>query len=236
MAETDRVCPICEGRVFKDYGGRPLERCTGCQSKGRTRLMAMALRFVDARPNRLPVIHFAPEESLQKVLIEKYDARYIAADIAPEQYDTWSKVPLKKIDLSRPKDFLPKGSVEGLIHSHVLEHIPGSIERVISQMNEAICPGGFHLFVVPILTGWYREDMNPALTHEERTERFNQFDHLRVFGTEDFEDRLLRLFEKDFTRVDLRPKISQQELVKASIASSALKNHTGQTPYLFIKH
>jgi hypothetical protein len=138
---------------------------------------------------------------------------------------------LRQIDLSRPNDFLPKGGIEGLIHSHVLEHIPGSIERVISQMNDAIAPGGFHLFAVPIEVGWYREDMNPNLSDEERTERFRQFDHLRVLGTEDFEDRCLRLFEKDFTRIDLKTKISQHDLFRASIGQTALKNYIGNTPF-----
>ena len=198
--------------------------------------MAIAMRFVDVRSNDFPVFHFAPEQSLQNVLIEKYGARYIAADFAPEAYEVWSNVPLRKIDLSRPNNYLPKASVEGLIHSHVLEHIPGSIERVISQMNDAIAPGGFHLFAVPIEVGWYREDMNPNLSDKEKTERFRQFDHIRVFGTEDFEDRCLRLFEKDFTRIDLKTKISQHDLYRASVGQTALNNYTGNTPFLFIKN
>jgi SAM-dependent methyltransferase len=234
MSEIKRVCPICGGEVFKTFRGREFERCTGCHSMGRTRLMAMAMRFVDIRSNDFPVYHFAPEQALQKVLLGKYGVRYIPADFAPEPYNAWSEVPLRKIDLSRPNNFLPKGGVEGLIHSHVLEHIPGSIERVISQMNDAIAPGGFHLFAVPIYVGWYREDMNPNLSDEDKTERFFQYDHIRAFGTNDFEDRCLRLFEKDFTRIDLN--ISQQDLIKASVGQTALKNFTGNTPFLFIKN
>ena len=236
MSEHERTCPICEGQVFKAFREQEMEQCAGCRSVVRTRLMALVLKSLSARSNNLPIFHFAPEPSLQMVLLDKFGERYTPADIAPELYDSWSRVPLRKVDLSFPLDYLPKGGVEGLIHSHVLEHIPGSIERVISQMNDAIVPGGFHLFAVPIEAGWYREDMNPNLSHEERTEKFNQFDHLRLFGREDFEDRCLRLFEKDFTRVDLRARISQDELLKASVNLTALKSLSGRTPFLFIKN
>jgi phosphoglycolate phosphatase len=169
--------------------------------------MAMAVPFVNIRENRLPVWHFAPEPGMQSVLMKRFGTRYIPADFSPELYSSWSQMPVQKVDLSYPNEYLTIGSVEGLVHSHILEHIPGSIERVISQMNDAIVPGGFHLFCVPIHPGWYREDMNPTMSAKEREDLFYQDDHLRVFGEEDFEDRCLRLFENDFTRIDLKTLI-----------------------------
>ncbi len=199
--------------------------------------MAMALKLVSERHNDMPIIHFAPEPAIQNILIEKFASRYTPADFDPDVYSGWSRVPLRKIDLSRSSDYLNKNSVEGIVHSHVLEHVPGSIERVVFEMNESIAPGGFHLFCVPITyQGWYREDMNPTMPSEERTQRFNQFDHLRMFGDKDFEDRCLRLFEKDFTRIDLKYKISQEELVRAALSPTSLSKYTGLTPFLFIKN
>ncbi|MFG5408139.1 hypothetical protein ABXN37_08465 [Piscinibacter sakaiensis] len=86
-------------------------------------------------------------------LVKKFGTRYIAADFSPEIYQSSSKVDVRKVDLSRPEAFLPRNSVEGLVHSHVLEHIPGSIERIVAKMNDAIVPGGFHLFSVPVHAG-----------------------------------------------------------------------------------
>jgi hypothetical protein len=37
--------------------------------------MAMAMQFVDVRSNDFPIFHFAPEQALQNVLLEKYGVR-----------------------------------------------------------------------------------------------------------------------------------------------------------------
>jgi len=230
------VCPICGGVAFKSDRGRELEICIQCRARTRSRAMSMAVLFLNARENGLPVWHFAPEPGMQSVLMKKFGSSYIPADFLPELYSSWSKLPVRKVDLSYPNEYLPIESVEGLVHSHILEHIPGSIERVISQMNDAIVPGGFHLFCVPIHPGWYREDMNPTMSAKEREEGFYQYDHLRVFGEEDFEDRCLRLFENDFTRIDLKSKIPESALRKAAISPRFLSKNTGTTPFLFIKN
>ncbi len=178
---------------------------------------------------------YAPEPAIQDILIEKFGSRYTPADFDLDLYSAWSKVPLREIDLSRSSDYLHKNSVEGIVHSHVFEHIPGSIERVIFEMNDSIVSGGFHLFFVPIHSGYYREDMNPDMPASEREEIFYQDDHLRVFGDKDFYDRCLRLFEKDFNRIDLQPKLTPASLEAAALFPRWLTNDTGNTPYLFVK-
>ncbi len=227
------TCPVCNGTTFAAYRGRLNARCAGCGSKERARLMALVIRRFAPAKNGRPVFHFAPEEAIANILIETYGEDYCPADYAPEEY-SWSTFPVVKVDLSRPLEYLPRNGVNGLIHSHVLEHIPGSIERVICEMNEALVPGGFHLFQVPIERGWYREDMNPSMPREQREAMFLQFDHLRVFGGEDFEDRCLRLF-KDFDRIDLKEKISNEELADAAVPPSSLNKYNGHTAFLFIK-
>jgi phosphoglycolate phosphatase len=195
--------------------------------------MALTLRRLAPEPTGLPVYHFAPETAIADILIGKYGEAYRPADFLPEEY-SWSKIPVMKVDLSKPSQYLPKEGVQMLIHSHVLEHIPASVDRVISELNEVVAPGGFHVFQVPIHPGWYREDMSPALSKEARTERFYQWDHLRVFGTEDFNDRCLSLF-RGFERVDLTQVISVEELIDAEVPPSALTKLTGHTPFVFKK-
>lgn len=235
-ALVGNICPICGGGAFIADRGRELEICAQCRARTRSRAMAMAVPFVNVRENNLPIWHFAPEPGMQSVLLKIFGSRYIPADFSPEIYSPWSKMPVRKVDLSYPNEYLPIGGVEGLAHSHILEHIPGSIERVISQMNDAIVPGGFHLFCVPIHPGWYREDMNPNMSAKDREEGFHQHDHLRVFGEEDFEERCLRLFDNDFTRIDLKSKIPDAALRQAAISPRLLAKNTGTTPFLFIKN
>ncbi|MFA1621242.1 hypothetical protein ACDY96_00060 [Rhizobium mongolense] len=195
--------------------------------------MALVLRKFAPPRNGKPVYHFAPETAIADILLEKYDSDYRPADYEPELY-SWSKVPVAKVDLSKPRNVFSKASVRGFVHSHVLEHIPGSIERIISEMNEAIEPGGFHLFQVPIEQGWYREDMNPHLSREERERIFKQDDHLRVFGDQDFDDRCLRLFS-GFKQIDLRREITGDALEEAVVPRSTLTRYNGHTAFMFIK-
>ena len=197
--------------------------------------MALVLNsFLPERCEGKPVYHFAPEAGISELLRVRYDSDYVPADIVPEEY-SWSKVPVRKVDLAQPRKYFEKNSVFGFVHSHVLEHIPAPIDLVINQLNEAIVPGGFHLFQVPIEKGWYREDMNPNMPAKEREERFFQFDHIRVFGFEDFSDRCLRLFGDDFSFIDLKDHIPQQTLEEAGVPPSSLSTFNGHSAFLFVK-
>lgn len=71
---------------------------------------------------------------------------------------------------------------------------------------------------------------------EERDRRFYQFDHLRVFGEEDFEDRVLGIFASTFKRIDLRGVISDDLLQRSAIPPRFLAKNSGVTPYLFVKN
>lgn len=228
------TCPLCGGTKFGDYRGRHEARCATCGSKERARIMAIVIRKLLPNSTELPVLHFAPEKAIADLLIDKFGSNYAPADYSPESY-AWSKVPVQKVDLSRPRDYLHPSSNRGLIHSHVLEHIPGALDRIIEEMNESLVQGGFHLFQVPIIKGWYREDMDPDMSAEKRTDAFFQFDHLRIFGDKDFEDRVLRLF-KGFTRIDIGSQISSVDLENAQVPISTLSRFNGHTPFLFIKN
>ena len=195
--------------------------------------MALALERVRLSKNGLEVFHFAPEKAIAEILLREFGAKYVAADFSPEQYN-WSKVPVRKVDLSEPLKYLPRAGLNGIVHSHVLEHILGSIDRVITELNDTLAPGGFHLFQVPIHLGWYREDMDPGMPQEVREERFLQHDHLRVFGQEDFADRCLRLF-RGMEKVDLAALITREELVNAAVPGNSLTSANGHTAFLFMK-
>jgi hypothetical protein len=196
--------------------------------------MALVLRSpLMPAGNGLPIYHFAPEPSIGGVLLELFGEHYHPADLVPDSY-SWSTVPVQKVDLSHPLDTFRPGSVGGFVHSHVLEHIPASIDRVVRDMNAALVPGGFHIFQVPVHKGWYREDMNPDMDRSERTRLFHQWDHMRQFGDRDFEERVLGLFA-DMIRVDLSEHLDAQLLKQAALPASALTRHTGHTVYLFVK-
>ena len=196
--------------------------------------MALVLRSpLVPKDVSLPVYHFAPEPSIGGVLLELFGKNYQPADLVPDSY-AWSTVPVQQVDLSRPLEAFRPGSVGGFIHSHVLEHIPTSIDRVVRDMNAALAPGGFHIFQVPVHKGWYREDMDPDMDRSERTKLFHQWDHMRQFGDRDFEERVLELFA-NMIRIDLSEQLDAQLLKRAAVPPSALTRNTGHTVYLYVK-
>lgn len=199
----------------------------------RTRLMAMVVKDIAPAATGAPVYHFAPEPSLVRVLKEKYSAGYKAADFDPSQYP-WYTDGMQQMDLSRSRDFFKPGSVQGFLHAHVLEHVPGDLNRVIREMNDAIAPGGFHIFCIPFFTKWYREDMDPEMSHEMRDRLFGQYDHMRSFGTQDYQERVLSLFD-GFERVNLSRHFTRDQLVEAAVPASALTSPTSHTVYFFRK-
>ena len=233
-SQSEDLCPICGGKAFEEFRGRPRSNCAKCGSKERHRFLAMVLRSNEVpKKSHLPVYHFAPERSISGVLLELFGDNYRPADFMPDRY-SWSKAPVKKIDLSRPLEYVDEGSVCGFVHSHVLEHVPTSIDRVVRDMNAALAPGGFHIFQVPVHKGWYREDMDPDLDPAERTRLFHQADHMRQFADKDFKERLLELFG-DMIPVDITSTVDQLTLRRAGVPPSALTKHTGHSVYLYKK-
>ena len=139
-----------------------------------------------------------------------------------------------QVDLSRPLDFFPRESVQGLVHAHVLEHVPGDLHRIVKQMNEIIAPGGFHTFCIPFFSRWYREDMDPEMPASERDRIYGQYDHVRSFGTNDTEDRVLSLFD-GFERIHIDKVYSEDELARNAIPAHAVTSLTSHTVFHFVK-
>ncbi len=196
--------------------------------------MSMVIRRMTLDSVGLPVYHFAPEAGVAKLLGERFGASYRPADLEPAAFESLG-FPVARVDLCHPLQYMPPESAGGLVHSHVLEHIPVSLDRLVRDLNATIAPGGFHLFQVPVHTGWYREDVDPSMDAATRTERFYQEDHIRCFGTEDFGERVLALFGEDFDRVNIAGLFKERELMMASIPPSALNQLTGHSVFLFVK-
>lgn len=229
-----RTCPLCGGHRFAaaPRGGRKTARCVGCGARERTRLLGLALPRMAPPPSGAPVYHFAPEKGIATLLHRLYGAAYTPADLLPERYPG-APVPLRQVDLCWPAEYID-GPIQGVVHSHVLDRIPGPIERTIRQLNGLIELGGFHVFQVPIHVGWYREDVDPALPPDERGKAFGRTDHMRRFGVQDFQERVLDLFD-GFERVPVLDVMSVQEVVGAAVKGSAATSLTGLSVFFFRK-
>lgn len=228
-------CPICgEGR-FKPYRGRPDASCLGCGAKERHRLMALVLPHVPvgARTAALPVVHVAPEAAIARLLHRRFPRTYRPADIDPDQY-RGSPVPLIRLDLTDPLAAFDAGTLAGFVHSHVLEHLPVPLDRVLPAMNACLAPGGFHLFQLPIVPGRTDEDLSPDLSPAEREQRFGQHDHMRQVGAEDLYRDVLRHFD-GFRRLDVAALVSPRALRRARVPPEARDRDTAHSVYAFLK-
>lgn len=138
------------------------------------------------------VLHFAPEEALQKPLRRAPGVTYTSADL---------KSPFAEIlvDLDDAVDVrakLGKGSYSVVVISHVLEHVRDDV-AVLGRLTRVGRAGGRVLVQVP-------EEADRADTYEDwsitspegRLRAFGQEDHVRVYGAD-----VVRRFERAGVRV-----------------------------------
>lgn len=176
-------CNICGSTAFESYRGRPAERCAQCGSKARHRIgLDVYERFLFPLAGRFArVLHFAPEAFLHPVLLDKFGAGYLTADIAPQRYPHAQAL---RLALPEGIGIFPDGYFDAVLHNHVLEHVPGHFRDHIAGLMRIVKPGGLMIFSVPGPHG------NPETieggeffaTDAERLEKFLQEDHFKLFG------------------------------------------------------
>ena len=178
-------CPLCR-RTFRRFlpaGSpvRPRARCPGCGTLERHRLLwrwlAERTRLLSS-PLRL--LHIAPEPAFERVLRGLPQLRYLTADFASPSVDV-------RLDLTR----LPFAdeSIDAILCSHVLEHIPDD-RAAMREMRRVLAPGGWAVLLVPMDPARETTYEDPSIVDPlERERAFGQADHVRWYGR-DYPDRL----------------------------------------------
>ena len=157
--------------------------CPRCGSHERHRLLWLYL--TDARPDLLErsplrLLHFAPEESFQRLFRERANVDYVGADLD-------SPLASDQVDIQDLP--YPDASFDALMCSHVLEHVPDD-RRAMRELRRILRPGGWAIVMVPLHGGMAETLEDPGVdTPEERLRVYGQADHLRLYGL-DFPDRL----------------------------------------------
>ena len=182
LLQRNRVqCPICghRDRDYATFNGRPKASCRGCDAKERHRLLWVWLTRSGILDGEVKTIrHFAPERGIAKKLRALPGVDYRSADLLPGKADEQADV----TDIP-----WPDGSIDMLICSHVLEHVPDD-RRAMRELFRVLAPGGYALLEVPIITDVTFED--PSITDpEERLRVYGHRGHVRSYG-QDYYDRL----------------------------------------------
>jgi SAM-dependent methyltransferase len=178
-------------------------------------------------------VHFAPETFFIEHFTGRADIRYRAYDKYPEFYMN-EKVPVTEFDLCTDLGKLEAVSVDLIIHSHVLEHLPCTAEPVLENMKRLLKPGGVMLFSVPIHGDHSVEGIDPALTAGETEMRARQGEHMRSFGRSDFPVTLARILGGDCL-VRQKDHFDLRELEQAAIPIARSGEPTGKSVFLYRK-
>jgi SAM-dependent methyltransferase len=171
----DHECPCCDGRFARFIRRSESLVCPRCRSRERHRTLWLYLRDeLRIEDSDARVLHLAPEAPLVKRLRAIPTLRYETADLKPGPM----------IDRTLDARALPfgAGSLDLIICSHVLEHIPEDVQ-VASEFARVLSPRGAALVQVPVNPTLPETFEDPAIvTPAQRERAYGQDDHVRIYG------------------------------------------------------
>jgi len=195
-------------RKFLPYGygiQRPNVLAPSSLSLERHRLLWLYLQgettFFKPQSPKLKVLHMAPEQCFVKRFKKLKHLDIITADLYSPIVDVKADI----LDLP-----FEDNSFDIIFCNHVLEHIVDD-KKAMQELYRVLKPGGFGIFQIP-------QDYSRATTYEdfsitspeERAKHFEQYDHVRIYGS-DYFDRL-RAVGFRVEEVNYSEKISEKEM------------------------
>jgi SAM-dependent methyltransferase len=182
--DVEKFAPIHPAATFETFNLSAFS-CPRCDAFDRDRLTALYLEqvFRNFDPGRMyQLIEFAPGDALHKKLKRHPFIAYRSADLSRKDVD-------ELIDLTA-MDRYADDSVDILLCSHVLEHIPDD-RKAMREICRVLKPDGFAIILVPLVVGVDQTHEDPSLnTVALRWKYFGMGDHVRQYGKRDFIDRL----------------------------------------------
>ncbi len=177
-------CPLCETTSEKfisegEIKPRLNAMCPNCKSFERQRHLWLFLKRYHSEifSKKMTILHWAPEGILCKKLGQHRNLAYIGADLFPINRVGCSP---QKLDITRIN--LESNSIDAVICSHVLEHVPEDRKALLETMR-ILKPGGWAIFMVPIYNDLKATYEDASITApEDRKKAFDQRDHVRKYG------------------------------------------------------
>lgn len=193
--------PIFTKKKIIGSGVREASKCPFCDSIDRNRWVQYVLENeMDIYSNPRKILHFAPEQGIEKRLREVEGAEYITADIAEGRADVVTDI-TNIIFSDNYFDFI--------ICNHVLEHIKNEA-KAFFELRRSIKENGKIIFSVPICWEEKTTEDESIDTSEKRLLVYGQMDHVRLYGF-DLKEKLEKYgFKVTIYRVNER--LSQKEI------------------------
>ncbi len=222
-------CPICSGTDFVSRASRKHARCRNCGAMERTRLLYLILKKFNILKPNIRILHMAPELGLMKLFSDLSPIGYYPCDLNPSDYEN-PYCQINRIDLCQDLRIFPAQIFDLIIHNHVLEHLPCSVEQTLKDLTRVLKPDGYHLFTIPIEPGLTDEDLSD-LSVDDRTSRFGQFDHMRKFGADDFIPLLQALWQTDDVYIRNSELFSHSEYLEAALPAKSFTKVSPSTVF-----
>lgn len=218
MYRGDNFTDPIDGKNYKSFLPYGYEKqrqnvlSPGTLSLERHRLMWLYLQNeTDFFLDKLKVLHMAPEQSFYKRFRAMKNLDYITCDLD-------SPIANVKADIQN----LPfeANSFDVIFCNHVLEHVDND-KKALSELYRVMKPGGWGILQVPIRYQQEKTFEDPTITdHQERIEKFGQYDHVRVYGMDYYQ----KLAEAGFTveKVNLSEKLSEEEIKRFALEKNEI--------------
>lgn len=175
------------GRIYKNA------QCPSCISQPRHRIAGMQFKKSLSKTKKIHILHFAPEKPLEKLLYSYGKNNYLSVDIDKARA-------MKQEDITQLS--FQDSSFDLIYCSHVLEHVIND-EAAILELHRVLKLSGFAIIDVPIDYNNEKTLESPdIISPEERTAKYWQWDHVRLYGR-DFPDKLRKLgFKVDISEIN----------------------------------
>ncbi len=182
-----QYCVVCgHESQFEPFGTgteiRGNAMCPHCGSLERHRLLRLFIASRSLIRPGMRVLHISPQPALESVFGGFSGVEYQTSEIEGGSADF-------HFDLTSIE--LPDDSIDAFLCLHVLEHIEDD-RRAMREIFRVLKPGGWAILQVPLYRDRPLTFEDPSITSPvERETAFGQFDHVRVYGWQDFRDRLM---------------------------------------------
>lgn len=184
----DKVyCFCCQKKYskflpYRTYGHhtRQNAQCPGCGSLERHRLMMAFLQEkTEVFREKVNLLHFAPEDTLQRRFSKMQNIKYLSVDL-------FSPLAMQRMDIMD----LPinDSTYDSILCNHVLAHVEDD-RKAMRELYRILKVGGWALITTTINLSIQTFEQPGPLTKEEKLEVYGQEDLCRIYG-HDIIDRL----------------------------------------------
>ncbi|WGV27610.1 class I SAM-dependent methyltransferase [Halotia branconii] len=158
--------------------------------------------------NKKKMLHIAPEYSFQRRLERMNTIDYLTADISKPSATV-------KMDITDIR--YPDNTFDVIYCSHVLEHVLDD-KKAMRELHRVLTNKGWAVLQVPIINLETTYEDSSITDPNERLKAFGHPEHVRCYGKQDYEQRLV---DAGFNvkRIKALEFVSQEEIEKMRVSS-----------------